>query len=102
SDIQRIIIRQEVGFSEKIKKIARGIQREARLAKFTAINRDPKTLLKCPKCQHSRTRMMRMFYTEAYRVEVDKCFACGLVWFDTDELEVLQYLIEHSLDKSHS
>lgn len=56
----------------------------------------------CPKCQHPKTRMMRMFYTEVYRVEVDKCFACGLIWFDGDELEVLQYLIEHSLDKSRS
>ena len=101
-DIQRIIIRQEVGFSEKIKKIAEGIKREEKPAGFKAINRDPKTLHKCPKCLHPRTRMMRMFYTEVYHVEVDKCFMCGLVWFDGDELEVLQYLIEHSLNKSRS
>jgi len=43
-----------------------------------------------------------MFYTEVYHVEIDKCFSCGLIWFDRDELEVLQYLIEHSLNKSHS
>lgn len=101
-DIQRIIIRQEVGFSEKVKRIAAGIQKEENAAVFKVIKRDPDTLLKCPKCQHPRTRMMRMFYTEAYHVEVDKCFACGLIWFDGDELEVLQYLIEDSLNKSRS
>ncbi|MCK5179971.1 MAG: M48 family metalloprotease, partial [Candidatus Omnitrophica bacterium] len=102
NDLQRIIIRQEVGFSEKIKKIAVGIKREEKYSIKKVINRDPKTLHKCPKCRHPKTRMMRMFYTEVYRVEVDKCFACGLIWFDGDELEVLQYLIEHSLDKSRS
>ncbi|MCK5014547.1 MAG: M48 family metalloprotease [Candidatus Omnitrophica bacterium] len=101
-DVQRIIIRQEVGFSERIKKIAEGISREEKLMAFKKINRDPKTLLRCPKCLHPRTRMMRMFYTEAYRVEVDKCFMCGLIWFDGDELEVVQYMIEHSLNKSRS
>ena len=52
-----------------------------------------------PICQHGRAKMMRMFYTEAYHVEVDKCHTCGLIWFDQDELEVLQYLIESSVEK---
>jgi Zn-finger nucleic acid-binding protein len=99
NDIQRIIIRQEVGFSEKIKKIAEGIRREEKLGTFKIINRDPKTLLTCPKCRHPRAKMLRMFYTEAYRVEIDKCFTCGLIWFDRDELEVLQCLIESAAEK---
>jgi len=94
NDIQRIIIREEVGFSDKVKRIAQGIQKEEKTGAFKTINRDPKTLLTCPQCQHVNARMMRMFYTEAYHVEIDKCFACGLIWFDPDELEVLQHLIE--------
>jgi Zn-finger nucleic acid-binding protein len=27
-------------------------------------------------------------------VPVDKCLSCGKIWFDADELEVLQILIE--------
>jgi hypothetical protein len=94
NDVKRIIIRQEVGFSDRIKKIAEGIQKEEQLKGFKTISRDPRTLFACPKCQHRRAKMLRMFYTEVYRVEVDKCFTCGLLWFDQDELEVLQYLIE--------
>ncbi len=98
NDMKRIIIRQEVGFSDRIKKIALGIKLEEKANRGNGqrINRDPKTLLKCPKCQFPKAKMMRMFYTEVYRVEVDRCFNCGRIWFDSDELEVLQYMIEHS------
>lgn len=99
NNIHRIIIRQEVGFPERIKKIAAGMRREEKRGTFTVVNRDPKTLLTCPACRHPRAKMLRMFYTEAYRVEIDKCFACGLVWFDRDELEVLQCLIESAAEK---
>lgn len=99
-DVQKIIIRPEVGFSEKIIRIAAGIQQEQKKWREAVIRRDPKTLFPCPKCRHPRERMMRMFYTEIYRIEIDKCFSCGLIWFDQDELEVLQYMIEHgSLSK---
>jgi hypothetical protein len=90
----------DVGFSDRIKKIAEALQRAGHSGMFThVINRDPDTLLPCPKCQHGLAKMLRMFYTEAYRVEVDKCFTCGLIWFDKDELETLQYLIEVTVEK---
>ena len=63
------------------------------------INRDPNLMMTCPQCQHVKTKMLRMFYTDAYRVEIDKCFTCGLLWFDKDELEVLQCLIENTVEK---
>ncbi len=94
NDSSKIIIRQEVGFSERIAKIAEGLKKQGPVGKEAKINRDPKTLLSCPQCRHEKIRMMRMFYTEAYHVEVDKCLYCGLTWFDRDELEVLQCLIE--------
>ncbi len=97
-NIKRIIIRPEVGFSQRIKKIAQGVKKEdPRTSKI--IKRDSKLLYKCPKCRHDLAKMMRMFYTEAYHVAIDKCFTCGLVWFDQDELEVLQCLIEDATDK---
>ena len=64
NDIKRLIIRQEVGFSDRIKKIAEGIQKKEQYGGFSIIERDPATMLVCPKCQHKRSRMMRMFYTE--------------------------------------
>jgi len=88
-DIQRIIIREEVGFSDKIKRIAEGIRREEKAGSFRTIKRDPETLFPCPKCFLKYAKMMRTFYTEVYHVEVDRCFKCGAVWFDGDELEVV-------------
>jgi len=38
--------------------------------------------------------MTRKFYSFAYHVEVDECEACRTVWFDENELEILQCLIE--------
>lgn len=93
-DVQKMIIRPEVGFPEKIVRIADGIKEDQKRWREATIRRDPKTLFPCPKCRHPKERMMRMFYTEVYHVEIDKCFICGLIWFDKDELEVLQYMIE--------
>jgi len=92
-DITKILIRQEVGFSERIIRVGEGIRKKDKKGEEFVICRDPQTLLQCPECRHPKARMMRMFYTEAYRVEIDKCLHCGLIWFDKDELEILQFLI---------
>jgi Zn-finger nucleic acid-binding protein len=42
--------------------------------------------------------MMRRHYSYEYAVEVDKCFICDLIWFEKDELEVLQVLVERQAD----
>jgi Zn-finger nucleic acid-binding protein len=90
--IPRIIIREEKGFADRIKKMAAltqgdGLRRMRDKVKTAAIS-----YLKCPKCGQD---MLRNFYTAAYLVEVDRCDTCNLIWFDKDELEVLQYLIEN-------
>jgi Zn-finger nucleic acid-binding protein len=33
-------------------------------------------------------------YNYQYFVPVDKCLSCSKIWFDADELEILQILIE--------
>ncbi len=51
-------------------------------------------LLSCPKCA---TSMIRTFYSSAHLIEVDRCLLCGYTWFDQDELEMLQCLIENRI-----
>ena len=38
--------------------------------------------------------MIRRLFSYQYFVEVDDCKSCKQVWFDGDELEILQILIE--------
>lgn len=48
----------------------------------------------CPKCANT---MLRGFYSLSHLVEVDRCSFCGLTWFDQNELEMLQCMIENRL-----
>jgi Zn-finger nucleic acid-binding protein len=45
----------------------------------------------CPNCGY---RMVARPYNYQYFVPVDKCLSCSKIWFDSDELEILQILIE--------
>lgn len=94
-DIQRIIIREDMGFPERIEHMAQMIEqgRVPRVEKGD-ISLRTANVMPCPNCRNRQIRLLRMFYTMAYPVEVDKCTNCGCIWFDKDELEVLQYLIE--------
>jgi len=47
--------------------------------------------LACPKCSNP---MYRGFFTVEYTIDIDRCSFCGLTWFDQNELEMLQCLIE--------
>ena len=38
--------------------------------------------------------MIRRHYDLQHAVEVDSCQVCERIWFDKDELEVLQLLVE--------
>ncbi len=103
NDIKRVIIREDVGFSERIVKMAQTFKDDITQGRIAAVNRDPKTLLPCPQCFNvNKTKMNRLFYTEAYPIEVDRCYFCGIYWFQKDELEVLQCLIEDQVDQNPS
>ncbi|MGB9722051.1 MAG: M48 family metalloprotease [bacterium] len=90
--LPRIIAREEKGFSEKIKHIASLIRAEAKKKKprFKLLI-ETLDKRKCPKCGKPMTRK---FYSYAYHIEIDECVECNLIWFDKDELEILQCLIE--------
>ena len=51
-------------------------------------------LIPCPKCNDP---MMRTFYSSVYLVELDRCTLCEMTWFDYDELEMLQCMIDHKM-----
>ncbi|MGW8272770.1 MAG: M48 family metalloprotease [Thermodesulfovibrionales bacterium] len=48
----------------------------------------------CPKCARDMTRT---FFSLAYLVEIDRCSMCGIMWFDQDELEMLQCMVENRM-----
>ncbi|MBN2620986.1 M48 family metalloprotease [candidate division WOR-3 bacterium] len=90
--LPRIIVRKEKGFSERVQRIARLMYEEAKKKhpKFNIILGSPHPR-SCPKCGKP---MIHKFYSYAYHVEIDECSYCHVVWFDKDELEILQCLIE--------
>ncbi|GAB4534776.1 MAG: hypothetical protein Fur0020_01680 [Thermodesulfovibrionia bacterium] len=97
--IPRIIVREGVETdTERIRSLAMTMAKENQRA--IAINRlrDKERrnipLLKCPGCNNT---MMRRFYSLAYLVEIDCCNFCRLTWFDRDELEILQCMIENRI-----
>ena len=102
NDIQRILIRQDFGFSERIVKMAQLIKEEQAKYAFTPIDLKTANLFTCPKCQHLKAKMVRMFFSQVYRDEIDKCVFCGLIWFDKNELEMLQYLVEDATKSAES
>ena len=96
--IPRLIIRRERNYTERIKSLAQAViaDNQKRIALKILKNTDIKTkhLIACPKCKNP---MFRTFYSLAYLIEIDRCNLCNLTWFDTDELEMLQCLIENKI-----
>lgn len=88
--IPRILVREDQGFSDEVIKQAQVVEETARTFSMNTIARMRHELI-CPQCGQV---MMRNFYNYAYPIEVDRCYNCKLIWFDKDELEVLQYLVE--------
>lgn len=91
--MERLIARREVAFSEHLIEKARAFKQEfmenpgrAAKAGTTAYTGIP-----CPECG---SKMLLRPYSYHYIVPVDKCLSCFKIWFDTDELEILQILIE--------
>ncbi len=96
SRIPRIIIREERVFSERLKKIAELAHRDGLKRAQAEKEYKIKSYLKCPKCG---SYMMKDYYAFGYAVETDRCDSCKNTWFDKDELEIAQYLIEKAHTK---
>lgn len=94
SAMDRIIARREVTFSNDLIRKAEAFRERFvanPLKKHGAADAAPGDL-KCPACGY---RMVSRPYSYQYFVPVDKCLSCLKIWFDADELEILQILIEN-------
>ena len=91
--VERIIARREVTFSGDLAARARAFEENvlADPAKRRKINASVTEKVPCPACGY---RMAPRPYNYQYFVPVDKCLSCSKIWFDADELEILQALIE--------
>jgi Zn-dependent protease with chaperone function/Zn-finger nucleic acid-binding protein len=92
--MERIIARKEVAFSDRLKAKAKDFEEsflfDPVLRKKIHADKSPK--ITCPNCGE---RMWPRPYNYQYVIPVDKCLHCHNIWFDGDELEILQILIEH-------
>jgi Zn-dependent protease with chaperone function/Zn-finger nucleic acid-binding protein len=92
--VQRIATRREMRFTEAQERLADLIDEQGDLLRRRAVLARGSVqtgLIACPRCG---SPMLRGHYTYQYAVEVDRCVACDLIWFETDELEALQILVE--------
>ncbi len=90
-----ILGKRDETFDERIAGLAKMVQEQNALIKRTPFDGvyDEKSIF-CPHCLASSPRMVRRFVNPKYLVEIDKCRTCARIWFDADELDILQYLYE--------
>jgi Zn-dependent protease with chaperone function/Zn-finger nucleic acid-binding protein len=93
ASVDRIVARREVAFSEPLVAKARAFRDKVLLnpLKRQKVEDALAAAVPCPGCGY---RMVARPYNYQYFVPVDKCLSCSKIWFDADELEVLQILIE--------
>ncbi len=98
NNIYRILTRREIGFSEQFKEKVKGVEDQTLYMaahNIKPLTQDPSKLLQCPRC---KVPMNRTYYSYQYRVIIDRCYACNLIWFDTDELQTLQVMIQNIVE----
>jgi Zn-dependent protease with chaperone function/Zn-finger nucleic acid-binding protein len=91
--VDRIVARREVAFSESLVEKARRF-REKAVSNPLRRQKIESALGAAIPCPHCGYRMVARPYNYQYFVPVDKCLSCSRIWFDSDELEILQILIE--------
>jgi heat shock protein HtpX len=94
--LMRILVRREVGFPEELKaRVKRLLQQSiGHLVRRTSIaQQDPTQSLLCPNCKR---QLFRNFYSYQYLIVVDRCRDCAMIWFDREELDMLQIMVETS------
>ena len=91
--MDRIFFRREFTYSPDLLEKARGF-RDRFLLNPVRVQKAREKIsrsLYCPDCGY---RLVARPYNYQYFIPVDKCLACQKIWFDADELEILQILIE--------
>lgn len=90
--ISRILVRQDYAASDEIARQAKIIAETRDDIRLKTYDAKPVWARSCPKCNQ---QMHRQFFVYSYPVEIDRCIMCAGVWFDKNELELLQYIFEH-------
>ncbi|MDD5654633.1 MAG: zinc metalloprotease HtpX [Candidatus Omnitrophica bacterium] len=88
--ILRIITREDFAFGPEIARSAEALLREY----SKGIAKDTFKVAYSFNCPECKVKMMRGFFSYGFPVQVDKCQSCRKIWFDKDEMEILQYLSE--------
>jgi heat shock protein HtpX len=94
--LMRILVRREVGFPDELKARVKRFQRRSMgnvVRRMRIAQQDPTQTLLCPNCQRP---MFRNFYSYQYLIIVDRCRECAMIWFDREELNMLQIMVETS------
>ncbi len=90
-----ILERKEKTFETRIQKMAQVLMQETQLTKTdSSISYESDRMYRCDTCQHNPVKMRKQLFNRFYPIEVDKCMSCGLIWFDRDELEIMQCIYE--------
>lgn len=99
-DTLNILGKRDVTFDHRIQELARLTRAQVRPLKRGPFDQiyDEKSIV-CPSCLDKKKKMHRRFVSEKYPVEVDRCPACTRVWFDKDEMEILQAMYERDHPK---
>ncbi len=96
--LPRIIARTDTESTDRIKALSRVTLRKNQMKRIARNKKknDEAVMphIPCPKCG---ANMMRTFYSQAYLIELDRCTFCNITWFDYDELEMLQCMIDNKM-----
>ncbi len=94
--VDRILARKEFDFSPDLRRKAEQFEQQFLTNPLKAQKARERTTPPafCPACGF---RMAARPFNYQYFLPVEKCLSCYKIWFDADELEMLQILVERSL-----
>jgi Zn-finger nucleic acid-binding protein len=99
ADVQKILVRRDVSFSPALVEKAKETQKNLmlnpakKLAPFGG-KALPESLSQQRSCPYCGGSMSQRPYNYQFFIPIDECLRCGGMWFDADELEILQILVE--------
>ena len=91
--MERILSRKEMKFSEELIKKAHDFKKQFLLNPIKTKNLKGAQSISCPNCG---SKMLPRPYNYQYFIPIDRCMNCNKIWFDADEMEILQILIEEN------
>lgn len=91
--MERILARREFTFSPELVNKAVAFKQQFLTNPIKAQKQKDKesSPVFCPSCGY---RMVSRPYNYQFFLPVEKCLSCNKIWFDADELEILQILVE--------